>query len=250
MLIAITMVRDEADILPWTLEHMLAQVDHVIIADNRSVDGCVEAAIAYAERNMPPPTTTSRVTVIEDPEPAYYQDDKMTGLAHQAWQMGATWVVPWDADEAWYHLDQLREDPPYDILTARPYVMVPQPGDDADDPNPITRMLWRTPGPEPLPKVVFRANPYARLHMGNHGVDGAGHRVHHHALGCRHYQFRSLDHLRRKIRNGMEAYNAAGAARASSGSYWRDLAGMAAAGTLDAWWDQYVTQPLIHDPDA
>ena len=39
---AVTMVRDEADIIETTVRHMLTQVDVVIVADNRSVDGTRE----------------------------------------------------------------------------------------------------------------------------------------------------------------------------------------------------------------
>lgn len=245
MIYAVTMVRDEADIIGFTLRHMLDQVDHVIVLDNRSVDETSAILAEVAEE-------TGRVTVVSDQEPGYYQDSKMTMAAHQAWQMGARWVVPFDADEAWYRLDLLRTDEAddYDIVTARPYVFVPQPG-DPDDPNPLARITWRCPTPEPHPKVAFRAGPYARVHMGNHGVDGVGPRVAHHRLGCRHYQFRSLAQLRRKISNGMEAYNAAGQARANYGSYWRDLAAADQAGNLEAWWDGYIASPgLIHDPDV
>lgn len=245
MIIAVTMVRDEADIIGHTLAHMAAQVDHVIVADNRSTDRTPDILTAWA-------ANVGHLTINTDPEIAYFQDNKMTALAHEAWQMGARWVVPFDADEAWYHLDFLRTEDAddYDIVTARPYVFVPHDADDDDEPNPIHRMLWRTPQPEPHPKVVFRAGPHARLHMGNHGVDNVGPRVLHHRLGCRHYQFRSLDQLRRKVRNGMEAYTAAGSARASSGSYWRDLWAMdAIPGRLEEWWQHYVNQHLVHDPD-
>lgn len=257
MIFAVTMVRDELDILPWTLAHMLDQVDHVIVADNRSVDGTRQYLDTIAA-GLDPRTMTSvpslrgRITVHDDPEPGYYQDDKMTALAHEAFQMGARWVVPFDADEAWYRLDLLRTDEAddYDIVTARPFVFVPTSTDPVDEPDPIARMLYRCPTPEPHPKVAFRAHPYARIHMGNHGVDNVGHRVAHHRLGCRHYQFRSLDQLRRKIRNGMEAYTAAGQARANYGSYWRDLASLEQTGELETWWQRYVRQALIFDPDA
>lgn len=244
MIIAVTMVRDEADVLPWTLPHMAAQVDHVIVADNRSTDGCVARALLGMG------ALADRVTVVHDPEVGYYQDQKMTRLAHAAGDMGASWVVPFDADEAWYHVANLETWHDADVALARPNVFVPHDSDDDDDPNPISRMLWRTPHPEPHPKVAFRYHADALVHMGNHGVSfGAGvPTANWGPCGVRHYQFRSLRQLRRKITNGMEAYDAA-PERSSSGSYWRDLAAMDRDGTLDAWWETYLNQPLVHDPD-
>src|SRR5688572_466349 len=91
------MVRDEADIIEWTVLHMLGQCDQVIVTDNGSTVGTREIldALVYL----------GNLTIIEDPEPAYYQAHKMTGLAHRAREMGATWVVPFDADELWLSRD-------------------------------------------------------------------------------------------------------------------------------------------------
>jgi len=88
---AVTMVRDEADIVEATVRHMLTQVDVVIVADNRSVDGTREIL-----EGLP-------VHLLNDPERGYYQSEKMARLAHMARvEHGADWVVPFDADEWWY----------------------------------------------------------------------------------------------------------------------------------------------------
>jgi hypothetical protein len=44
----------------------------------------------------------SRVHVVTDREPAYFQAAKMTRLARAAARAGADWVVPFDADELWF----------------------------------------------------------------------------------------------------------------------------------------------------
>ena len=139
MKVAISMVRDEEDIIRWTLELMLSQVDHAIIADNLSVDGTREILESFAR---------DRVTIIDDRDPAYTQADKMSRLAHLAGDMGAAWVIPFDADEAWYLPDLSTVTA--DVVMVRSHVYVPQPG-DPDDPNPITRMLWRVATPERVP---------------------------------------------------------------------------------------------------
>jgi glycosyltransferase involved in cell wall biosynthesis len=229
MIVAVTMVRDEADIIGFTLAHLLEQVDHVIVADNLSVDATPDILATF-----------DRVTVVEDHDPAYTQAVKMTRLAHMAGDMGADWVVPFDADEAWTLPDL---DIDAGVVTASPHVYVPQPS-DPDDPNPITRTQWRLPTPEPQPKVMFRYDPAAVLHMGQHDVDHPGTRSN--GAMVRHYQYRSLEQVRRKVTNGVNAYNAT-ALSTIYGSHWRNLAALDDEG-LAAWWDEYTTQPLVHDP--
>lgn len=230
MIVAVSMVRDEQDVIGHTLAHMLTQVDHAIIADNLSTDRTRQILESF-----------DHVTMVDDPELGYYQADKMTRLAHQAGDMGATWVVPFDADEAWYLPDLPSIDA--DVVTCRPHVYVPQPSDN-DDPNPITRLRWRLPEPERQHKVCFRYHPDAELHMGQHDVNRPGARVE--AGAVRHYQYRTLDQVRRKVSNGTQAYNAADLP-ALYGSHWRDLAERDDA-ALEAWWDAYTTQPLVFDP--
>ena len=92
MIVAVTMVRDEADVIGPVLANLYAQgVDHIIAADNLSTD----RTRSILEQH-------DRLTIIDDPEPGYYQATKMTRLARQAHDMGADWVLPFDADEVWY----------------------------------------------------------------------------------------------------------------------------------------------------
>ena len=72
--VAIMMVRDEDDVLAFTLEHLLAeQVDRIVVADNLSVDGTHEILEDYA--------TVFPVTIVDDPVLRYSQSAKMTALA-------------------------------------------------------------------------------------------------------------------------------------------------------------------------
>lgn len=225
------MVRDEEDIIGWTLELMLSHVDHAIVADNLSTDHTREILESFGDK----------VSIVEDNEPAYYQAEKMTRLAHQAGDMGAEWVIPFDADEAWWlpDLDSIGAE----VVLAHPHVYVPH-ADDSDDPNPISRLRWRLPNPERQAKVCFRYHRDAELHMGQHDVARPGHRVE--AGRVRHYQYRSLDQVRRKVSNGVGAYNATNLPPLYGG-HWRDLHVLDDAG-LAAWWDGYLTQHLVYDP--
>ena len=231
MKVAVTMVRDEADIIGHTLGLMLTQVDHAIVADNLSTDSTREILESFGDR----------VTIIDDQEQAYYQADKMTRLTHLAGEMGAEWVCPFDADEAWWlpDLDTVGGD----VVLVRPHVYVPQPS-DGQDPNPITRIVHRMPQPEHQAKVCFRYHPDAALHMGQHDVEHPGPRVS--AGTVRHYQYRSLEQVRRKVSNGVGAYNATNLPPLY-GTHWRDLDVLDDAG-LESWWNEYLAQELVLDP--
>lgn len=230
MRVAISMVRDEEDIIAHTLEQMLTQVDHVIIADNLSVDNTREIIESF-----------DRVTVIEDNKEGYYQADKMTNLARMAGGIvGADWIIPFDADEAWWlpNLEELDAD----VVESRPLVYVPF--RETEDPNPIYRFQWRLPEPEPFKKVCFRYHPEARLHMGQHDVDRIGNRTDGSVI--RHYQYRSLEQVRRKVSNGVGAYNAS-TLPAFYGAHWRDLNALTDE-QLEQWWEGYTSQPLVFAP--
>ena len=231
MKVAVTMVRDEADVIGFTLAHMLTQVDHAIVADNLSLDSTPDILASFGDQ----------VTIIRDLEPGYYQADKMTRLAHLAGDMGAEWVIPFDADEAWYlpDLDTIEAD----VVRTSPFVYVPQ-LDDPDDPNPITRICHRMTVPERQAKVCFRYHPDVELHMGQHDVERPGHRTD--AGTVRHYQYRTLEQVRRKVSNGVGAYNASDLPH-RYGSHWRELDAFDDA-ALERWWADYIGQPVVYDP--
>lgn len=228
--IAISMMRDEADIAPYTVAHLQAQdVDEVVVADNRSVDGTGDLL-----RDL-------GVTVVDDPEVGYHQAQKMTALASKYAEPG-DWVIPFDADEVWTGLDRL--DDTFDVAAAAPWVHVPQPCDEPD-PNPCTRIRHRQTVTEPQPKVAFRWVPGAQIDMGNHNVFNAG-PLRLTVLDVRHFQYRTLEQVTRKVHQGVEAYNATGLHR-GFGTHWRELAERTPE-QLAEWWADYQNQPVVLDP--
>ena len=88
----ICMVRDGGDIIGYIVEHMMSEVDHVIVADNLSSDDTRPILEKFG----------SKITLLEDNDPAYRQSEKMTYLSQVANRLGAEWVVPFDADEWWF----------------------------------------------------------------------------------------------------------------------------------------------------
>ena len=210
------MMRDEADVVRHTVEWMQTQVDKVIVADNGSVD---DTRSILEELG---------VTVVDDPEVGYYQSEKMSALAHRAFHEGASWVVPFDADELWL----AREGRIADFLESLPdTVMLAQAtlfdhvatGLDPDLPDPVERIKWRRPLPGPLHKVACRAHPQLWVHQGNHG---AGYPNMPHppaaldALVIHHFPYRSVEQFESKVRNGAQAYSVTRLGQ-DIGAHWR-----------------------------
>ena len=239
MIVAVMMARDEADVIGYTLAHLLAEgVDHVIVSDNRSEDATRDIAASFGS-----------VTVLDDPEPGYYQAQKMTDLALRAHGMGAEWVLPCDADEVFYvpgmYLGEFFRGCRTDVVTANVWDHVATDDDDPTATNPFARIRWRRQYPQRMPKVAFRAHPAAVLDMGNHdvahpGTKGPG-------LYCRHYQYRTYEQMVRKLRNGREAYEASDL-HPMYGTHWREGG---ARSDAEHWreWRRLCEEPgLIEDP--
>ena len=213
------MVRDEEDIIGQVVEHMLTQVDALIVLNNRSVDRTTEILHSLE---------SDRVSIVNDPTVGYEQSKKMTSLAHTAhgW-FGADWIVPFDADEIWYapngHIGRYLETVPADIhvVPASLYDHVCTGVDDPNEPNPVKRLQWRRDYAAPLPKVACRYREDMVIGMGNHDVSytdkGASGRE---RLAIRHFPYRSVDQIIRKVRNGAEAY-AATDLPVHYGAHWR-----------------------------
>lgn len=248
-LAAVALVKDELDILPATLSHLLTQVDFVIVQDNASSDGTRDYLADLARDD-------ERVTVIDDPDPAYYQAEKVTALALMAAERGADWVLPVDSDE-WHYspfgriADVLAEFPGA-VATVEIYDHRAT-GADPDEPNPVKRMGWRARDPLPLHKIACRPLLPVTITQGNHGADYPLIQPLHGQVVLRHFPYRSVEQLIRKARNGAAAY-AATTMDESVGKHWRDygrLSDEQLAEVFHTWF--YSAEPasddtLIFDP--
>lgn len=209
------MVKDEIDILPHTLPRMADQLDHIIIADNCSTDGTREY-LGMME-------LLDDYTVIDDNEVAYYQSSKMTALAHRAREMGADWVVPFDADEVWWPIGNMNLDTGASIIHAALYNHIAT-SLDVETPDPVRRMSWRFQDPGGLPKVMCRTHPGLVIEQGNHGAHYPGLGVvqaDYQGLQVRHFPYRSVEQMVRKARNGAAAYAATNLPH-TIGQHWRE----------------------------
>jgi glycosyltransferase involved in cell wall biosynthesis len=217
----VTMVKDEVDVIEGVLRHMAGEVDRILVADNGSRDG-TRRIIDDLAREL-------ALTVLDDPVVAYFQSQKMTHLANLAHGAGAEWVVPFDADEIWYHpdaplrntLQEVRADV-VDVRLINHWVTTE---DDQSTNDPFQRHVWREALPQELGKVAVRWQHGMTIMQGNHGVrmpedqivsvQDAGVRI-------RHFPYRSTRQFISKARNGAAAYAAAeDEIPADQGDHWR-----------------------------
>lgn len=213
--IGICMAKDEIDIIQVTVEHMLTQVDEVIVSDNGSTDGTREVLASLP------------ITLIDDPEVGYYQSKKMTNMAKIAGNKGAKWIVPFDSDEIWYSplgtLKDVLHNIPINFLvtSAEVYDHVASSEDDPSDLNPVSRICWRRKDKISLPKVACRYRDDLVIQQGNHGAAYNEPTTHKEGLLIiRHFPYRSAEHMVRKALNGAAAY-AATDLPDHAGAHWR-----------------------------
>jgi hypothetical protein len=95
---AIGTTRNEVDLVAANVRHHLAQgVDRFLLLDNDSTDGTrdVLSDLSRTESLIWSPYTGE-----------FRQDLLLTRLAHEAFDAGAEWVLPVDADEFWHGRDK------------------------------------------------------------------------------------------------------------------------------------------------
>jgi len=274
VVVGVTMVRNEDDIIEATLTHMLRQVDAVVVIDNGSTDRTAEILneIGWSA------AMGGRLFVTRDTSRAYLQSERMTRAANFARvQYGADWIMPFDADEFWLApdwrdgqtvADRLRECDWLDKLSAgmavvkapilNHYCTALDPASGSPF-NPAC-MPWRTRTPLPLHKVAYRWAEGAVIEMGNHGVSLPGVEVSPYDAGItiRHYPYRSAAQMTRKAVQGAEAYRAAGdAVPADAGAHWRawgeliERRGESVMGDIfreHYWFLSPTDAGMIHDP--
>ncbi len=222
------MVKDEADTIEHVLRHHIASaVDGIVLADNLSTDGTRDI-IETIQRKASIP-----IILIDDPDIAYRQSEKMTRLMEIALKdcgQEFPWVVPFDADElivcaygvpfAKYLRSMTEHERCYSIPMYNHFPCIL----DGDDPNPFRRIQHRHLPLNALPKVVFRGTLGLTIQQGSHGVldtDGSQLAAKKSSmLSIRHFPYRSAAHFVRKAINGGRAYQAASLPQ-DAGAHWR-----------------------------
>jgi hypothetical protein len=241
------LVKDEADIVSFVLDHLHAQVDAVYVYDNLSTDGTREILEDRGE------------TWFDDREVGYFQSKKTTRAARHANDLGHSWVLPCDADEIWYSPDGRTVSdylsgiaPGVRVVTGALFNHIPSGLDDATQVNPVKRIGWRQQSHGALPKVCVHMGPDVTIAMGNHGASYSGYGLTVPGLALRHFTWRTPEQYLRKIRNGMAAYAATDMGD-QFGAHWRMFNGASDEAIMDhfrQWFffDDPAAEDLVYDP--
>lgn len=172
-------------------------------------------------------------------EGPFHQADEMTHLANIARRNGATWIIPFDADEYW--IDPLGGTIA-DVLHAQP-------------PH-ITRIYCamfahldydrRVVDQKPFGKVAFRPHPDMRLMWGQHDIYLPDGQAAHGLLEVREIQYRSREHWDAKIDKARRLFET-GAVPSEFGGHMRMLVN-ATPEERDTLWRIYQESPTVTDP--
>lgn len=226
MIVAVSTVRNEADIIGQSVAHLLAEgVDQLLIADGMSTDGTREILAGF-----------DQVTIVDDTEEFHRQPMWINRLASRAADLGARWILPFDADE--FHCATGGETLAEFFANVRPGITKVY--------APMLHHLnteWRWPEAKPLPKVAYRAFPCS-IRPGNHDVSVPGGSLYE-GLVVREIQYRGFDHFMRKIRE-RNATRPPTDPKSHGAHHWQ----------FDGWtreqlepvWDEMVERATVYDP--
>lgn len=245
-LFVVSMVKNEEDIIGHNINYLLNQdIDYFVIANNLSTDSTGSILNSFKDKYP------NKFTIIEDNEVGYYQSSKMNKLIHQAAQLGATHIIPLDADEVWFtYSGKTLGEEIKNMQTAKTYAtvfdMVPKDNSFKLGGNPLTDICYKETAVKALPSVAFKYVDGCSIIQGNHNVIMPGDSSND-IVFIKHYQYRTLDQFKAKLRNGKTAYDATDLPL-SLGSHWRDGGSMSDS-ELESRWNSFITNPnVVYDP--
>ena len=169
--VAVSMVKNEADVVEAFVRHTAAFADHHLVFDHASTDGTKFILRKLAREGLP-------LTLLTDDRIEYLQAERTTELMRRAVRdHAADWVLPLDADE----FPQAAN--PADLRqllagSSRPLRLwlrdhAPHPADDPSEPNPALRLRHTLPHKTAGKVFVPRAlalDPANALAPGNHEI--------------------------------------------------------------------------------
>lgn len=215
--LAISMVKNEADVIEACIRHNLHHVDLFVVIDNGSTDGTRAILEALREEGLP-------LLIVDDPVFGYFQSEKTTEVYRRVvpvFQPDLVFLL--DADEfirapSREALESvLRQVPPGGQALLPWMTHIPDPGATSQQmlEDPLGRSPWRRKREEPLyHKVVIRRRPQDDemlvVEQGNHAVrlkDGrAVQTLSIQGAHVSHLPVRTVDQVNAKAVNGWQAY--------------------------------------------
>jgi len=235
---AVSMVRNEADIIEHFIRHTLGLVDGIAVLDHASTDGTFETLSRLKAEGL-------QIARLRTAETAFFQGSHITELARECFaRTGADYVLPLDADEFLRTPSRAAMEaalaavgaPLYPVQHWQSYV--PVSFDGTFGPGHLRRRL-RT---EPIPrhKVIIPRRFVDQGHVvseGSHWVLDPRSAVRMpcepvpgEQLAIAHCPVRSARQLEAKVRAGYPALKAAAGENTPGAFHWRDFYGRVAAG--------------------
>jgi glycosyltransferase involved in cell wall biosynthesis len=222
-LVAVAIVRDEADVIEYTIKHLLAHgIEQILVSDHLSEDGTSDILIDLSKKY---PVHYTAYT-----SEGFYQADETNRLIELAkTYYGADIVIPFDADELFVTSDNRRlldllvnVPDEIDVIQASVVNHIATCVDDYSELNPFIRMKRHPINNEwPWPKVIVRPIQGMRVSAGNHRAL-SGNAASTNQIEVRHYPYRSEEQFIKKIRNGYDGLSKTGLPH-KIGSAIRDL---------------------------
>jgi hypothetical protein len=177
-LVAVSVVKNEADIIEAFVRHTLAWVDRHLVFDHDSTDGTREILQALQTEGLP-------LTLFRDDAPGHLQQARSNHLTRLAAEAhAADWILPLDADELLEGPGRpqleaaLRQAGPAQPVTLPLLDYCPTPEDNPAESNPVLRLRHCRSSVSPTRKVfVPRALALDRTvaaGKGSHALQRAG----------------------------------------------------------------------------
>jgi hypothetical protein len=244
------LVRDEEDIVAANIAyHLSCGVDHIIVTDNRSIDGTREILEEFAR--------TGRVTVIDERGDDFSQFLWVTRMARAAAEMGADWVINSDADEIWWapegdlktYLERVPPECGSLIVPRSNALPLRVPNGHALECMVFREIESVNAIGEPLQgKVIHRATRDVEVEQGNHAVLSPSLGPSMKARGAMiwHFPYRSYPQYERKIANGGAAIIRNTSLSSAICAHWRAMYERLQSGILREWYDAL---PHADDPE-
>jgi Glycosyl transferase family 2 len=272
----ISMVRNEADIVRLNvLYHLASGIDRMHVVDNGSTDGTDEVLRQLSLQH-------TQVGWSRDDGP-FLPSKVMTRLAREAFEEGADWVVPVDADEFWHapggDLRRVLENADAGVLRAQAVNFIQRRSQKESSPDALMHMTRRAASPVGPPghaqslvesrriafvekvypqKCICRPTAEVEIQTGHHSISGAdGPRTRTAEIVCLHAPMRSRAALAERITSAGRA--AAAGRNPNQGRNRQRLATLQGETAIDEEWaansheggslDVYGEKhPVVYDP--